>query len=71
MNKQKFKKLNRVLAKNIVNYRSYQETNRTVCVIAIGDVDFFSSYAMEGTEEEVLEIMKIKFWSAKSTLESN
>ena len=71
MNKKKLKKLNRVLAKNIVNYRSFQETNRTVCVIAIGNVDFFTSYAMEGTEEEVLKIMKIKFWSAKSTFESN
>ena len=71
MNKKKLKRLNLDLAKNIVNYRSFQETDRTVCVIAIGNVDFFTSYALDGTEDEVLKIMKIQFWSAKNTLESN
>ena len=71
MTDKKQKKLNLDLARNIVNYRSFQETDRTVCVIAIGNVDFFTSYALEGTEEAVLKIMKIQFWSAKNTLESN
>lgn len=72
MEKINLKILNRVLARNIVRFESFEDTERqSVCRITIGGVEAVRTHSLAGLEEEVLNEMAYVFWSLKGAIGAN
>ncbi len=65
MNKEKLKKLNRELSRNIVKFEWCKDVTsdlQSLCFISIGGIPAVETYALDGLEEEVLHGMVAKYW---------
>ena len=72
MTSKKQKKLNIELAKNIVRFESYYDTEfQTCCAVSIGGIIAVEKYALKGMEEEVLEDMKLRYFGIDKSIGVN